>query len=515
MRIGSRFRAAWTAGIFFAAVALLGAFDAAKADEEPMSKPGIVGTWIVESAELGGVALSDIEGAELVLSENGEKTLTLPSGAVEKGTYKLDEDESPAQIDATTEGNEGTQRGIYSLEGDSLKMCFAFQGPRPKEFPSKAETGLLLLVFERGMAKPASNAKPASSKPAPLMPEDDANAAKPSGSRPFRMGFTGFVYDITPEAVAASRKFVRENGDLIAHHIEGAPWGEMFREEPYPKALLDEWKGKKEATPKNGKVYLAISPGRGELKLQDKAGPLPDELKGKAYDDPLVMKTYLAYCRRAIEFFEPDWLCIGIEVNEIRRDGGRRKWDAYAALHAHVYDELKKEFPDLPIFASFTLHSTFQDRGQMLESFQALMPKNDLVAVSYYPFFVPAKDRLSALDWMTDQFDRFDKPYAMVETNDTAERLPLPQLGVTLEGDPRQQAAYYRRLFSLAQERDFAFVVLFIHQDYDALWTKIAASSPELFKAWRDCGLLDQDGEARPAYQVWKEWFALSLEGRD
>jgi hypothetical protein len=40
-----------------------------------------------------------------------------------------------------------------------------------------------------------------------------AAAAEPT-SRPFRMGFTGFVYDITPEAVAASRKFVRENGDI-------------------------------------------------------------------------------------------------------------------------------------------------------------------------------------------------------------------------------------------------------------------------------------------------------------
>ena len=46
------------------------------------------------------------------------------------------------------------------------------------------------------------------------------------------------------------------------------------------------------------------------------------------YDDPLVMETYLKYCRRAIEFFEPDYLCIGIEVNEIHRDGGAAKWGA-------------------------------------------------------------------------------------------------------------------------------------------------------------------------------------------
>jgi arabinogalactan endo-1,4-beta-galactosidase len=225
------------------------------------------------------------------------------------------------------------------------------------------------------------------------------------------------------------------------------------------------------------------------------------------------MKTYLAYCRRAIEFFRPDYLCIGIEVNEIHRDGGEQKWNAYAALHRHVYGELKKEHKDLPIFASFTLHSTFQKRGSMLDSFKKLMPYNDLVAVSYYPFFVPEKDRLTALDWMTEQFDAFQKPYAVVETNDSAERLPLPQLKAVLEGTPEKQADYYGKLLGLAQKRQFAFVISFVHQDYDALWQKIESSSPELFKAWRDSGLVDENGKPRPALQVWKDFFALPLAG--
>ncbi len=122
-------------------------------------------------------------------------------------------------------------------------------------------------------------------------------AAAESTNRPFRMGFTGFVYDMTPEAVNASRKFVRENGDILAHHIEGVPWAQALNGQPFPKAMLEEWEGKKLATPPNGKIYLAISPGRGDLKVADKAGPLPAELKGKRYDDPLVMKAYLAYCR--------------------------------------------------------------------------------------------------------------------------------------------------------------------------------------------------------------------------
>lgn len=335
-----------------------------------------------------------------------------------------------------------------------------------------------------------------------------AAADIPTGTRSFYMGFTGFVFDYTPQAVAATHKFVRENGDILAHHIEGVPWAQALSGEPFPAAMLQEWKDKKSAAPPGGKIYLAISPGRGDLKPADKGGPVPPELVGKPYNDPLVLKAYLAYCRRAIEFFGPDFLAIGIEVNEIY-SAGPKKWQAYAALHRYIYQELKKERPTLPIFASWTLHNMFKERGRMLEEFGKLMPYNDLVAVSYYPFFVEDKNRLAALDWMTSQFDSYSKPYAFVETNDAAERLPLPSYKVVIEGTPEKQAAYYRRLLALARERNFMFVISFVHQDYDALWEKIKGFSPELFMAWRDCGLLDQTGAPRPSYAIWKSYFNL------
>jgi len=175
--------------------------------------------------------------------------------------------------------------------------------------------------------------KPTSAIRGDRSPDVADQTDKPTGTRRFRMGFTGFVYDVTPEAVVASRKFVRENGDILAHHIEGVPWAEALSGQPFPKVLLEEWEGKKSATPPSGQVYLAISPGRGDLKVADKAGPLPKELIGKAYDDPLVMKAYLNYCRRAIEFFKPDYLAPNVptarrdargvsEADAVQRPGG-------------------------------------------------------------------------------------------------------------------------------------------------------------------------------------------------
>jgi len=107
-------------------------------------------------------------------------------------------------------------------------------------------------------------------------------------------------------AIMHAREFSRQNADIIAHHIEGVPWAELLADKPFSDELINEWKGKKEATPKGGKVYLAISPGRGDLKPGEKSLPFPKELVGRSYDDPVVMKAYLSYCRRMVEFFRPD-----------------------------------------------------------------------------------------------------------------------------------------------------------------------------------------------------------------
>ncbi len=332
-------------------------------------------------------------------------------------------------------------------------------------------------------------------------------------TRPFHMGFTAFPPDVTPQAIEYTREFVRTNADLIAHHIEGVPWAEALRNEPFPKELMAEREMKRSMKPPGAKVYLAISPGRGELKLAEKGTtPLPAELRDKAYDDPLVKKAYLNYCRRSVEFFKPDYLCIGIEVNEIF-SAGKEKWRAYADLHRCAYRELKKDYPNLPIFASYTLHNLIKNNGDMLKACQDLMDANDFVAISFYPFFISESPDV-ALKWLLENFDSFGKPYAVVETNDSAEHTEFPKSKIVLNGSPEKQAAYLRTLLELAERRDFQFVVLFIHQDYDRLWDAIKVSAPELFIAWRDCGLIDETGKPRPAFNIWRDYFQRQVVKR-
>ncbi len=342
-------------------------------------------------------------------------------------------------------------------------------------------------------------------------------ADKPS-ERTFRMGFTGFPHDITLPAVIEARKFCRDNGDIIAHHIEGVAWTECLQNKPFPKKRLIDWKGKKEAGTKKGKVYLAISPGRGSLQLLEDCQPIAKELQGKPYDDPLVMRTYLAYCRRMIEIFEPDYLAIGIEVNDIYKDAGSDVWKAYVGLHKHVYKALKREHKDLPIFASATLHNMLVVRGkkrqEYINAFSQIMPYCDYVAVSYYPFIqAGTTETAKSLAWLDDSFGKYNKPFAFVETGEAAQKITLPSSGQKIRGTAEKQRQFMIQLLLFAETHDTKFVVWFIHRDYDAMWDKIKKQKhvPEAFMVWRDCGLLDEEGNQRPAFSIWEKYFKKSL----
>ncbi|MGI9457744.1 MAG: hypothetical protein ACR2NU_14355 [Aeoliella sp.] len=350
------------------------------------------------------------------------------------------------------------------------------------------------------------------------MPHHNCRGAEPFDfQRSFRMGFTGFPHDITLPAVTEARTFCRTHGDIIAHHMEGVPWTECLTKQPLSEKLRREWKGKKEATAAGGHVYVAISPGRGDLKVADHCLPIDEKLKGKSYDDPRVIEAYLEYCRRAVAFFEPDYLAIGIEVNDIYKNAGPDVWKAYAALHEHVYKALKEDHPDLPIFASLTLHNLLNaeetKREKYVEAYRQILPFCDLIAVSYYPFIQGGTTEIKpAFEWLTSTFDEEGKPYAFVETGEAAEQLKLGAFGVTIRGTTDKQYAYLIELLYFAQTQDTEFVIWFIHRDYDAMWEKIKAHVPEAHGAWRDSGLMDENGDERPAMLAWEKYFETERE---
>ena len=79
--------------------------------------------------------------------------MTIDGQTVLKAKFTLDPTKKVKTIDYTiAEGaNEGkTQLGIYELDGDTLKFCYAQPGKdRPTEFKTAAESGRTISVWKK------------------------------------------------------------------------------------------------------------------------------------------------------------------------------------------------------------------------------------------------------------------------------------------------------------------------------------------------------------------------------
>jgi uncharacterized protein (TIGR03067 family) len=121
----------------------------ARGGDAKKDKEKLQGTWMLTSMEVGGKAVPLPKDAKLIFA--GDK-LTATGGPMgdEHATYKLDAGKKPRQIDLIEkkDGKDGkTIQGIYSIEGDTLKLAFAVEaekGPRPTAFEGK-EVGVMTL----------------------------------------------------------------------------------------------------------------------------------------------------------------------------------------------------------------------------------------------------------------------------------------------------------------------------------------------------------------------------------
>jgi RNA polymerase sigma factor (sigma-70 family) len=111
--------------------------EGAAADKPKADKDLLQGTWSVVSVEEGDKKVPEDEvkarNAKLVFA--GDK-VTLPiKGEAKEVGYKLDAAKKPKQIDLLMDEGKST-KGIYLLEGDTLKLCVASGAgdDRPTEF---------------------------------------------------------------------------------------------------------------------------------------------------------------------------------------------------------------------------------------------------------------------------------------------------------------------------------------------------------------------------------------------
>lgn len=134
-----------SAALISCALLLAGLSRAAAADPD---QPKLQGKWAVESFHYNGNVVERMNGAIREFTDD-KYTLTPKEGDAISGTLKaLDSTKKPTQIDLDV--NSQTLKGIYELDGDTLKLCYnLITRDRPTEFASKPDTGLVLVVHKR------------------------------------------------------------------------------------------------------------------------------------------------------------------------------------------------------------------------------------------------------------------------------------------------------------------------------------------------------------------------------
>jgi uncharacterized protein (TIGR03067 family) len=118
-------------------------------------KDVIQGDWTIIAAERNGVP-ENFE-KELQVFFRGDKTgLKLGEKTANEARFKLLPDQKPKGIDLWKEKDDRVAKGVYSLSGDTLKLCLP-GGPnrdRPKELTTKLGDGFTLLTLRRTQQKP-------------------------------------------------------------------------------------------------------------------------------------------------------------------------------------------------------------------------------------------------------------------------------------------------------------------------------------------------------------------------
>ena len=119
------------------------------------------GEWSMVSGSADGQPMPDQMLKQMKRVCKGDETTTTMAGEVfMKAKFTIDPSKKPKTIDYQMTGGftkDKKQLGIYEVEGDTFKACFAKPGAeRPKDFTSEAGDGRTTSVWKR--VKPAASA---------------------------------------------------------------------------------------------------------------------------------------------------------------------------------------------------------------------------------------------------------------------------------------------------------------------------------------------------------------------
>ncbi|WP_291721428.1 glycosyl hydrolase 53 family protein [Bernardetia sp.] len=332
--------------------------------------------------------------------------------------------------------------------------------------------------------------------------KEDTEAEKQN----YKMGFTTFPYEFSIESVNDTYNFIEQNADIYSEHIDNTiPWDALINQTELPTAFTDEINSKVNRKINSHPLLLSVSilnTLRTDLE-NDFDGQVPTYT---SLSDEHIENGYFRYLEYLIDRLSPNYLVMAMEVNELKKNNPT-KWEEYKQLGDNIRSRLKTKYPSLKIAESFTLHNWYEKPTDFVNEIREYSSKSDFLAISFYPFIMnkhTEEEFQAAFDFLHSQTS---KPIAFVETNTIAQNLSIPNLDVFIPSSQAEQKVYLETLLKNAQKQKYEFVIWWAHRDYDRLLPFFPEEAKDIGLIWRDTGLLDEDGNQRLAFSVWKENF--------
>lgn len=399
--------------------------------------------------------------------------------------------------------------------------------------------------------------------------------------RSFLLGLTPFPYDHNPggdlidEVLDNMYTSVNADADLVVYHFDkGVPWLEALTDDfstsdpPYSANLLEVWNDYRSRENPRTRVAVGINPlgiprdvlapywGYGEtyyhdenfnqvptgefLDYEDRVLPAPWDTY--EINSPEIKSAFVNYAKRVIEFFDPEYLFTGIEVN-LAAITDQPFFDKYVELQQHVYDSLRadSQYDDVKIIVSFTGEHFLRDEHGVpqlfdgvtdpnlidtnLDALERLLPSLDVIGLSLYPQKTKHAGNSLPPQLFNGLFDairqRTDKPISITESGYSTESF-------TFQNQPyftntAKQERYVRLLMEeLEKDGNVEFVTNFSVRDIVPHLNKLREGSLEdpplaseqlldVFQFFENIGLYEEDGTPKPGLQAWRDALALPI----
>lgn len=330
-------------------------------------------------------------------------------------------------------------------------------------------------------------------------------------SRNFAMGFSTWSYGPDESDKNETYQFIEQHADIYSEQIDDKiPWHALIHNKELPEEFTKDIEYRLSNKIPGHKLLLSVSLlnyDRSDL-LEDYDGNIPSYT---SLNDKVIEDAYVKHLNYLIDKFNPNYLVFAMEVNDLKINS-QEKWEQYKLLASNIYGRLKTSYPDLKLSESITLHNYFNpevnNQNEFISEISEYMNQHaDFAAISFYPFFkgIHAKNEFQqAFDFL---HSHVNIPIAFVETTHIAETLEISSIDLIIKSDVCEQKEYLETLLLNAYSKDYEFIIWWAFRDFDELWKTFPDEYKDLGKLWRDTGLLDENGNERPSYDIWKSIF--------